>query len=76
MIYLSGEYGNKHLIIFDVDGTLYQTHSVSAPDMQKALVEVELQVSDADVIQSYFGDRSDVFCGKIASGVFGHSFLK
>lgn len=59
----------KNLVVFDVDGTLYKTDSVSVFAAQKALEDMNLEVLDGNIIRSYFGDKSDVFCRKIAPGI-------
>lgn len=56
----------ENLIVFDVDGTLYQTDIVSVFATQKALEELKLPVLEREVICSFLGDRMDVFCQKIA----------
>lgn len=43
------------LVIFDMDGTLFQTQSVTIPAVQDTLSEFGLPVPEADAIASYIG---------------------
>ncbi|MCC6487632.1 MAG: HAD family hydrolase [Candidatus Hydrogenedentes bacterium] len=45
----------KALVIFDMDGTLFQTQSVTIPAVQDTLSEFGLPVPEADAIASYIG---------------------
>ncbi len=45
----------KALIIFDVDGTLFQTERVTVPAVQRTFAEHGLPVPDAETIRAFFG---------------------
>jgi phosphoglycolate phosphatase len=56
----------KKLVIFDLDGTLFQTHLTSVQAAQRALSDCRLPQLDTEVITSFFGETMDVFCSGIA----------
>lgn len=56
----------QKLVIFDLDGTLYQTHITSVIATQQLLKDLKLPEMSAEKIISLFGEPTDVYCRKIA----------
>lgn len=59
----------KKIVIFDLDGTLYQTHLTTALATQKALLELGLPEVSNDLITSLIGEKIESFCNKIAPNI-------
>jgi len=57
---------SKPLIIFDLDGTLFQSYLVWIEPIQRALAEMGLAVQNRDQLVSYFGDPPRVLLAKLA----------
>jgi len=52
----------KPLVIFDLDGTLFQTHEITVGGVQDALANLgEAPPTDED-IRAHFGEPMDAFC--------------
>jgi phosphoglycolate phosphatase len=56
----------QKLIIFDLDGTLYQTHITSVIATQELLKDLYLPEVSEEKIISLFGEPTEIFCQKIA----------
>ncbi len=56
-----------HLIIFDLDGTLFNSETSVLPAVQEALRNVDLPASNDDFILSLMGEKTDDFCTKLLS---------
>lgn len=56
---------NEKLVIFDNDGTLYKTESVSVEAIQKAFQDLNLSIPTAEEILSLVGETMESFCEKI-----------
>ena len=67
-IYLNieGDYMGKKVIIFDLDGTLYQTHITSVIATKKAFEDFGIEIPSEEKIISYFGDTMESFCHGLA----------
>ncbi len=61
---------NEKLVIFDNDGTLYKTESVSVEAIQKAFQDLNLSIPTAEEILSLVGETMESFCEKILPGKF------
>ncbi|MBD3285084.1 HAD-IA family hydrolase [candidate division WOR-3 bacterium] len=57
----------KQLVIFDLDGTLFQSDLVWIDAIQQALVDVGLPQKSRDELLSYFGDSPKVLIPKLTS---------
>lgn len=55
----------EKLVIFDNDGTLYKTESVSVEAIQKAFQDLNLSIPTAEEILSLVGETMESFCEKI-----------
>jgi phosphoglycolate phosphatase len=49
------------LVIFDVDGTLFQTYRVTAPAVQRTFKRFGIHPPDADTIRSFIGKHPDIY---------------
>ncbi len=56
---------NEKLVIFDNDGTLYKTESVSIEAIQNAFMDLNLQKPSGKKILSLVGESMETFCEKI-----------
>lgn len=57
------------LIIFDLDGTLYQAHSTATLAVQKAASDFGIPPADKATILSLIGETQENFCCKAAPGL-------
>ncbi len=56
-----------HLVIFDLDGTLFNSETSVLPAVQEALKNVGLPPSDDDFILSLMGEKTHDFCTELLS---------
>ncbi|MFO7991560.1 MAG: HAD family hydrolase [Thermoplasmata archaeon] len=56
------------LVIFDLDGTLFETGSSVIPAVRHSLRDIGMEEVDDDTILSLIGERTPVFCEKIVGG--------
>ncbi len=56
------------LAVFDLDGTLYQTHLTSVPAVNAALEEHGLEKRDPEFIKTLFGETDDRFYALLVEG--------
>lgn len=56
-------------MIFDLDGTLYQTHFTTVLATQRALLELGLPEVSNDLITTLIGETMESFCNKIAPNI-------
>lgn len=56
----------KRLVIFDVDGTLFQTDRVTVPAVQRTFAGYELPVPEVDAILGFFGKSVASYEGWLA----------
>lgn len=59
----------KKIVIFDLDGTLYQTHFTTLLATQRALLELGLPEVSSNLITSLIGETMESFCNKIAPNI-------
>ncbi len=55
----------EKLVIFDLDGTLYQTELVSIAATKKAFNDMNLSIPDEEVVMKHFGEMTENFCKSI-----------
>lgn len=53
------------LIIFDLDGTLYQAHETTIRSTKKGFLEFDLPIPSDEQITHLIGDTMEVFCRKL-----------
>lgn len=63
---------SKALIIFDIDGTLLETHRVTVPAVQRTMTAFGLPAPDAETICSFFGVPVEQYLDWLAAQCPGH----
>jgi beta-phosphoglucomutase-like phosphatase (HAD superfamily) len=54
--------GEQKIVIFDLDGTLYQTETVSVAATKHAFKELNLKIPDEKLILKHFGETTEDYC--------------
>jgi phosphoglycolate phosphatase len=49
------------LIVFDIDGTLFETHRVTVPAVQRTLAAYGLPIPDAETVCRFFGQPNELY---------------
>ncbi len=57
------------LIVFDIDGTLFETHRVTVPAVQRTLAAYGLPVPDAETVCRFFGQPNELYLEWLASWI-------